>query len=175
MDEPIDQRIARITPYFAASTPQSMRYRLQSSLLNGPDTTTAQLVVRGATGGDRTLYVPRAGAFGQLLQKHRTGNIIRILPGNIGYIDLDRLPATMVDSAFRVLAGTKAIVFDDRGYPLGTAWPIAPRLNVHGDGTTAAKFKRLIVPRRTPRARRSLSSISRFRPRRAWRSTQVGP
>ena len=52
----------------------------------------------------------------------------------------------MVDSAFRVLAGTKAIVFDDRGYPLGTAWPIAPRLNGHGDWNHRAKFKRLIVP-----------------------------
>ena len=36
-------------------------------------------------------------------------------------------------------------MLDDRGYPLGTAWAIAPRLNVHGNGVTAAKFKRLIV------------------------------
>ena len=142
----VEQRIARLTPFFAASTPQSMRFRLQSSLLNGPDSTPARLVVRGATGGDRTLSVPRSGSFSELLQKHRVGSIIRILPGNIGYVDLDRLPAGMVDSAFRVLAGTKAIVLDDRGYPLGTAWPIAPRLNTHPDGTTAAKFKRLIVP-----------------------------
>jgi C-terminal processing protease CtpA/Prc len=144
--EPIDGRMARLTPYLAASTPQSLRFRLQSSLLSGPDSTPARLIVRGATGGDRTLSVPRSVSFATLLQKHRTGSIIRILPGNVGYVDLDRLPATMVDSAFRVLAGTKAIVLDDRGYPLGTAWVIAPRLNVHGDGTAAAKFKRLIVP-----------------------------
>jgi hypothetical protein len=80
-----------------------------------------------------------------LLANDRSGNIIRILPGNVGYIDCDRLPPTMVDSAFRVLAGTKAIVLDDRGYPQGTAWSIAPRLNVHADGVTGAKFKRLIV------------------------------
>jgi C-terminal processing protease CtpA/Prc len=144
--EPIEQRIARLTPYLAASTPQAMRFRLQSTLLSGPSAAPALLVVRGATDGDRTLSVPRSASFALLLQKHRTGSIIRILPGNVGYIDLDRLPATMVDSAFRVLAGTRAIVFDDRGYPLGTAWPIAPRLNIHGDGTTAARFKRLIVP-----------------------------
>jgi hypothetical protein len=65
--------------------------------------------------------VPRSRGFGTLLQHHRTGNIIRVLPGNVGYVDLDRLPAAMVDSAFRMLAGTKAIVLDDRGYPLGTA------------------------------------------------------
>jgi C-terminal processing protease CtpA/Prc len=144
--EPVQQRIERITPYVAVSTPQSLRFRLETSLLAGPDTSAARLVVRSATGGDRTVTVPRANNLGQLTQKHRVGSIIRILPGNVGYIDLDRLPSAMVDSAFRVLANTKAIVLDDRGYPLGTAWPIAPRLNTHGDGTTAAKFKRLIVP-----------------------------
>jgi C-terminal processing protease CtpA/Prc len=144
--ETIDHRIARISPYMAVSTPQSLRYRLQGALMNGPIATPARLVVRGTTGGDRTLSVPRSDDFYQMLRNHRSGSIIRVLPGNVGYIDLDRLPAEMVDSAFRMLAGTKAIVLDDRGYPLGTAWAIAPRLNTHGDGTTAAKFKRLVVP-----------------------------
>jgi C-terminal processing protease CtpA/Prc len=144
--EPVGQRMARLTPYLAASTPQAMRFRLQSTLLSGPGAAPALLVVRGAMDGDRTLSVPRSASFALLLQKHRTGSIIRILPGNVGYIDLDRLPPTMVDSAFRVLAGTSAIVLDDRGYPLGTAWSIAPRLSIHSDGTTAARFKRLIVP-----------------------------
>jgi C-terminal processing protease CtpA/Prc len=144
--EPTPQRIARVTPYIAASTPQSLLFRLEGSLLTGPDSMPARLVARGATGGDRTVLVPRAMSLAQPLQKHRVGSIIRLFPGNVGYIDLDRLPPEMVDSAFRVLAGTKAIVLDDRGYPLGTAWSIAPRLNTHGDGTTAAKFKRLIVP-----------------------------
>jgi len=142
----IAERIKELTPLFAASTPQSLRFRLQSALLNGPEATVARLVVRSDTGGDRTVAVPRSTAFASRLNKHRRGSIIRVLPGNIGYIDLDRLPVTMVDSAFRMLAGTKAIVFDDRGYPLGTAWAIAPRLNEHGAGTTAAKFKRLVVP-----------------------------
>lgn len=144
--EPTPQRIARLTPFYAVSTPQSLRDRLQSVLLNGRDTTPARLVVRGPTGGDRTLLVPRSIAFARLFQKQRTGNIIRVLPGNIGYIDLDRLPPSMVDSAFRVLADTKAIVLDDRGYPLGTAWAIAPRLNTHRESTVGAKFERLIVP-----------------------------
>ncbi len=144
--EAVDARIRRLTPYLPASTPPALRFRLQTTLLYGRDATPARLVVRGPTGGDRTLAVPRSPAFAAALQKDRTGAIIRLLPGNIGYIDLDRLPATMVDSAFRVLANTSAIIFDDRGYPLGTAWPIAPRLNTHADGVTAAKFRRLIVP-----------------------------
>jgi C-terminal processing protease CtpA/Prc len=143
--EAVGARMARLRPYFAASTPAAMRNRLQSALLSGTTATPAQLVVRGATDGDRTLTVPRSPAFVQSLGNDRHGNIIRILPGNIGYIDFDRLPPTMVDSAFRMLAGTKAIVLDDRGYPQGTAWAIAPRLNIHADGVTGAKFKRLVV------------------------------
>lgn len=143
--EPTEHRIARLTPLVAVSTPQSLHFRLESIWLSGGETTPARLTVRGSD-GLRTALVPRSSTFAERLQKHRTGSIIRILPGNIGYVDLDRLPSTMVDSAFRVLAGTKAIVFDDRGYPLGTAWSIAPRLNTHPEPTVAAKFRRLIVP-----------------------------
>jgi C-terminal processing protease CtpA/Prc len=143
--EAIDARIARLTPFISASTPQALRFRLQSSLLRGSDSIPARIVVRGATGEARAMTLRRSPEFYQGLVKHRTSSLIRILPGNIGYVDLERLPVQMVDSAFRVLSGTKAIVLDDRGYPLGTAWSIAPRLNVHGDGVVAAKFRRLIV------------------------------
>ncbi len=144
--EPTTRRVERFTPFLAVSAPQSLRYRLESGLLRGTDSTPARLVVRDGSRADRTLSVQRSTAFAPKLAKHRGGSIIRILPGNVGYIDLDRLPQVMIDSAFRVLANTKAIVLDDRGYPLGTAWGIAPRLNAHGDSTVAAKFRRLIVP-----------------------------
>jgi hypothetical protein len=51
-----------------------------------------------------------------------------MLPGNIGYADLDRLEGSMVDSMFSMFRNTRAIIFDMRGYPHGTAWTIAPRL-----------------------------------------------
>lgn len=143
--EPTAQRIARLTPLFSVSTQQSLRDRLEFALLNGRDATPARLIVRGVASTDRTLIVPRDGRFAQLLERQRDGSIVRMLPGNIGYIDLDRLQVSMVDSAFRMLARTTAIVLDDRGYPLGTAWAIAPRLNVHADPTPAARYKRLIV------------------------------
>ncbi|MDB4916356.1 MAG: hypothetical protein JWM95_4000 [Gemmatimonadetes bacterium] len=144
--ESVQARMMRLTPYFAASTRAALRYRLESVLLNGASATPAHLVVRGATGGDLTITVPRSPEFMQLPGHDRRGSIIRVLPGNVGYIDFDRLPPAMVDSAFRMLADTRAIVLDDRGYPQGTAWTIAPRLNIHADGVTGAKFRRLIVP-----------------------------
>ena len=101
--------------------------------------------MRGSTGGDRALFVPRSTSYFPLLQDERSGNIIRLLPGNIGYVDFDRLSGAMVDSMFRVLANTKAIIFDNRGYPRGTAQAVAERLNVHGDSTVDAKFTGIVL------------------------------
>jgi C-terminal processing protease CtpA/Prc len=46
------------------------------------------------------------------------------------------------------LRGTDAIVFDLRGYPNGTAWPLAPYLNVNG-ATEWASFRRREVSHET--------------------------
>jgi C-terminal processing protease CtpA/Prc len=143
--EPTAARIARLTPYYSAGTPQALQWRLESALMNGRDEGPSRLVVRNAS-GERTVDVPRSNRFAARFSKQRDGSIIRLLPGNVGYVDLDRLTTPMVDSAFRVLARTKAIVFDMRGYPNSTAWVIAPRLNTHADPTVGAKFKRLVVP-----------------------------
>jgi C-terminal processing protease CtpA/Prc len=71
----------------------------------------------------------------------RRGPVFRVLPGNIGYADLGRLAISQVDSMLDALARTRAIVFDMRGYPLGTAWSIAPRLT-QADMPVAARFSR---------------------------------
>jgi C-terminal processing protease CtpA/Prc len=45
---------------------------------------------------------------------------------------------------FDALKDTKAIIFDNRSYPQGTAWPIAPRLTDRDD-VGAARFQRPLV------------------------------
>jgi C-terminal processing protease CtpA/Prc len=67
--------------------------------------------------------------------------MMRFLNPDIGYVDLDRLDAASVDDMFEMFKNTKAIVFDMRGYPNGTAWSIAPRLT--NKSVIAAKFTRL--------------------------------
>ena len=74
----------------------------------------------------------------------RTGPIFRLLPGNVGYADLARLPVAMVDSMFETFRNARAIVFDDRGYPQGTAWSIAPRLTPK-ETVPAAAFQRPLL------------------------------
>jgi C-terminal processing protease CtpA/Prc len=52
----------------------------------------------------------------------------KILPGNIGYINLAVLKQEQVDSAMQRLKNTSAIIFDDRTYPNGTASLLAKYL-----------------------------------------------
>jgi hypothetical protein len=82
----------------------------------------------------KTEYFPKT-------QGDRTGEVLRVLPGNIGYADLDRLPGAQVDEMFEKFKDCPAIIFDGRGYPQGTAWQIAPRLTDKSD-VVAALFKR---------------------------------
>ena len=146
--EPIELRFQRLSPFYAASTPQSMRNRLSTVILNGPDRSVAKLTIRDSTGATRTVELQRTFTFNAVLfAKDRSGtSLFRILPGNIGYVDLDRLPSTLTDSMFTALRDTRAIIFDMRGYPLSTAWSIGPRINANPEPTPAATFRRLVVP-----------------------------
>lgn len=145
--ETIGARIAMRAQYVVASTPQALRARLGPGLLNSKvGQTLVTLTVRGATGEVRTLtmHYPMVRNT-QSARYQRGGPIMRVLPGNVGYVDLERLPRTMVDGRFRAFANTAAIIFDMRGYPQGTAWNIAPRLNKNTEPTVAARFRRPVV------------------------------
>jgi C-terminal processing protease CtpA/Prc len=126
--EPARARMERLGRYMAASTPQARDFAVASVLLLGPDVSTATVTVRGGDRRIRTLRLTRRRSYRAATLANRGGPVIRQLSRDIGYVDLDRLPTSMVDSMFSMLGGTRAIVFDMRGYPQGTAWSIAPRL-----------------------------------------------
>lgn len=60
--------------------------------------------------------------------EYKENQIWKIIDGNIGYVNLSLLLKPMVDSMFADLSDTKAIIFDNRGYPLGTARDIVSHL-----------------------------------------------
>jgi C-terminal processing protease CtpA/Prc len=131
-------RMRRLARYISASTPQALERVAAMRMTRGVAGTIIKLRVRRAGGAIRELALTRSSDF-ELTG--RTGPVFRVLPGNIGYADLDRLPASQVDSMFDLLRQTRAIIFDVRGYPFGTAWPIAPRLT-RADRPVAARFAR---------------------------------
>ena len=139
--EPIAARIARWRRFVAASNETGRDFTALRYALAGALDSTVKLTVRDAK-GTRDVVVSRSRP---TQRPHwRTGDVVRILDGNVGYVDLDRLERGEVDAMFDKLMGTRAIIFDMRGYPNGTAWPIAPRLNVRGVEFAAA-FQRAYV------------------------------
>ncbi len=141
--KPVEERIARLRPYLAGSHEATLMYRLGGNLLRGPAGSTVILTVSGTNGTTRDVKLTRAlGVQGRYLP--RKGEIVRILPNNLGYVDLARLTVPEVGAMFETLKDTRGIVFDMRGYPNGTAWSIAPRLNVR-NARGAAYFCRMQV------------------------------
>ena len=138
--EPLGARVDRLRKYVTASTETARRNRLASVALMGATESTATLTVRGADERTRTVQVPRAPA----APPRPAGEPYRILDGNIGYVDLMRLTVPQVDAMFDSLKATTALVFDMRGYPMGTAWSIAPRINTKG-AKVGALFRRAQV------------------------------
>ena len=67
--------------------------------------------------------------------------MVQVLAGNVGYVDLGRLEQADVDAMFDKVQQTRALILDMRGYPRGTLWALAARLNVKG-ATVGAKFRR---------------------------------
>lgn len=135
-------RRRKLTEVAAYSTLQSLDNEIAARLLRGSDSS-VQLIVRGRDNRERRVTLPRRASFGQLIRYPRSGPVMKMLPGNVGYADLSFLTPSMVDSMFEMFRHTKGIIFDDRGYPQGTAWSIAPRLNA--EPVPAARFQRPLV------------------------------
>jgi C-terminal processing protease CtpA/Prc len=131
--------MSRLGRHISASTPQRLLFSEVSSLLDGPDKSTAVLVVEREGGRRVEAKLERSVDFWNKKGHDREGDVVRILPRGIGYVDLDRLQGDEVNGMFDKLKNTAAIIFDMRGYPNGTAWQIAPRLTEQ-NGPEAATF-----------------------------------
>jgi C-terminal processing protease CtpA/Prc len=145
--EAAHKRLERFAPYVRASTAQAHQRNLMRHLMAGPDGSIARLTLEGAAGRVKEAALPRSRdyAFEQWLTRpQRDGNVLEMLPGNIGYADLDRLMPEQVDEMFERFEGTRAIIFDMRGYPHLTMWLIASRL-AEAFPVAVARFQRPLV------------------------------
>lgn len=114
--EDITARRDRIGQYFAHSTPQALRWRIDNSVLGGAKDSPIALKIRKASGQISTVTLKRNSS---QRKAQREGPVYKILPSGYGYIDLERLTTADVDQAFEELKDTPAIIFDVRGYPKG--------------------------------------------------------
>lgn len=137
--EAVEARTERIGRYLAASTRPALLNRAAARLLFGAAGSTAKLEVQKLDGSVREVSLVRDP--GKTLPPPEKGETVRILPGNLGYVSLIHLSRAEVDGMFEKLRDARAIIFDMRGYPQGTAWAIAPRINTRG-AKVGAQFRR---------------------------------
>lgn len=126
--EDIVSRVRREAGYLSASTQQNLGTLVCDRLLNGPNGSSASITVTNAAGPQKDFSLQRDPSYRASLAMQRTGESVRMLSGNIGYADLNRLNAGDVDAALEKLRNTKAIIFDVRGDRCSVADLIAPRL-----------------------------------------------
>jgi hypothetical protein len=121
---PLDKLRARHRPYATAGTAAALENIVAMEALVGPAAARATFELRGADGAVRTVTLPYG--------VYRPGVTVHYkLLGDIGYADLTELLPDEVPPMFAAFAKARGIVLDMRGYPHGTAWPIAPYINVH--------------------------------------------
>lgn len=137
--ELVAERMERWRKYIAGSTDTTVRQRLCRSLTRGVAGSTAVLSLQGIDGKVREVRMVRERL--PFTPLPANGETVRILPGNIGYMDLTRLTVPEVEAAFETVKSTRGLVFDMRGYPNGTAWSIAPRINTR-NAKVGAQFRR---------------------------------
>jgi Peptidase family S41 len=136
--------MARYGKYIPASTPATHKRNVLRLLLGGPKSAPSKLTVRRAGDALKEVEAPRRETSWRARPK-RGGEVVRALPGGLGYVDLDRLTMAEVDPMFEKLKGTCGIIFDMRGYPTAAVgWGIAPRLNTKG-ARYGAVFRRRLV------------------------------
>ncbi len=165
--EPVAVREGVMRRYYASSTEAGLRRKIADRLLSGPQGSTVSVTVQGredlVKDREKTVTLKR-----QPWTPKPAGETVRLLPDNLGYVDLNRLTVDKIDGMFERLKGTRGIVFDMRGYPQGTGWPLASRLNVRG-ARYGALFRRLLVSAESSeRERTSVSFSQPIEPTDSW-------
>jgi C-terminal processing protease CtpA/Prc len=142
--EPVRDRMRRLGRYITASTPQAHTRMILMRLLGGPPGSKVTITFRDRDGHEQERSLIRSGPAIYFVAPATAGEVIQLLDGQIGYADLTRLTVDQVDRMFEKFKDTRGIIFDMRGYPRGTAWAIAPRINTNS-AIHAAEFRRPLV------------------------------
>jgi C-terminal processing protease CtpA/Prc len=142
--EPVEERMKRLGKYIASSTPQWHELVILRRLLNGPEGSAVKIGLRDGSNKLKVVTLTRSRKYLQPIPVKPGNKVFRVLPDNIGYVDLERLTIQQVDAMFEEFKDTTSIIFDLRNYPQGTAWAIAPRLNVKGARNGALYHSQLL-------------------------------
>jgi C-terminal processing protease CtpA/Prc len=143
--ERVKDRVARYAKYLSASNESALYEYIAQRFLAGNDSSSVKLKIEKENGRIEYHILPRYNRYSDLYWENRSARndqpVTRLIDSDIAYADLDRLTVEMVSGMFDDFKETKAIIFDMRGHPNGTAWEIAPHLTSKNE-VYAANFRR---------------------------------
>jgi len=125
---PAAARRAELTKYAAGSNPASLQRNVNTLLLRTPSQTIRLGLSRHGVRHEVVLTCPTGSQAFDEDQATEDRTVSRILPGNIGYVNMGWLQPADVTRVMNELRDTRAIVFDQRNYPNGTLGLVAERL-----------------------------------------------
>jgi C-terminal processing protease CtpA/Prc len=140
--EPAKSRLERYGKYIGSSNAAGHGRTKAKLFLGGARGSKVVLALRDASERSKRCELQRDGNVWR--NEPRKGDVVKELGQGIGYVDLSRLERGDVDAMFEKLRATHAIIFDMRGYPNGTAWSIAPRLDTRRTAVRATYFVPLV-------------------------------
>lgn len=145
--EPTENRREYLSRFIASSNPQSLMKAVHILLPGGRKNSMANLQLRSVDGKVREVNLKRLMSVDELKSfsyRYRSTPVFQVLPSGYGYVDLARLAFGEVDTMFKTIKNTTAVIFDMRGYPNGTGWAIASRLT-EKNTPVAALFSRPLL------------------------------
>lgn len=123
---PIQQFIDSLRPYAFDTNPTAFALSVLNRVCRGPLGSSSAVLEDGS--GTRTESFDRTVDNFQIWGAKEHAPIIdTTLPNgkHFGYVDMDLLEVDQVDAVMTYFRDADAIVFDIRGYPLGTIWELA--------------------------------------------------
>lgn len=136
--EPVATRAERLSALLGASHAAARQERVASLLLAGAEGSPVVMMLQSQDGRMKEAKLLRSREFLPFLRPPpESPTPWKKLEGGVGYADLRLLRADGVDAMLDALKDSRALVLDLRGYPQGSAWALAPRLNTRGATTSA--------------------------------------
>jgi C-terminal processing protease CtpA/Prc len=164
---PVRTRMDRYGKYLAASNASQRDAKAVRALGAGARGSVAEFVLQSASGQIKRCKLLRDRS--SPWNVPRSGEIVQMVAEGIGYVDLARLERADVDAMFDKLRATRAIIFDMRGYPEGTAWVIAPRLGSKRPAQLATYYLPAVTAETTRGRIESIHSIEAPLPDGRWK------
>ena len=144
---PVDTLMKKYEQYFAHSTNGLMKQMAAWYSLRGGEGESGTFTVEDKNGKQADLKLKWTNMYYRTFTPEYKLDTITLLNEKIGYADLTRMTVSQTAEMFEKFRNTKAIIFDMRGYPNGTARSIAPRLTDKKNVPVALFRKReVLVP-----------------------------